>query len=173
MTSIKTHRNSVLFIICLATTLLPFMGSALNLALPLIAKDLSLNAISLSWLVTIFLLVSAILPVPFSKLADKIGRKKVFSLGIIIFILSTLLCYLATTGAVMMAGRLLQGVGSSMLFATNMAILTSVFPANERGKALGINTAVVYISLSSGPFIGGFLTEYFGWRSIFLVSIAT
>jgi len=164
-------RNSVLFIICLATTLIPFMGSAMNLALPLIAKEFSLNAIELSWVVSIFLLSSAILPVPFSKLADRIGRKKIFTLGILVFVLSTFICGFSTSGGVMIIGRLMQGIGASMVFATNMAILTSVFPANERGKALGINTAVVYISLSSGPFIGGILTQNFGWRSIFWVSI--
>lgn len=148
------------------------MGSAINLALPLIAKDFSLDAISLSWIVSIFLLSSAILPVPFSKIADKSGRKKVFIIGIIIFLLSTVACGFAASGAMLIVSRLVQGIGASMMFATNMAILTSVFPANERGKALGINTATVYISLSSGPFIGGLLTHYFGWRSIFFVTAA-
>lgn len=168
----KAYRNTILFIICLATTLIPFMGSALNLAMPIIADEFSLNAISLSWVISIFLLTSAILPIPFSKLADRLGRKKIFITGIVIFIISTTLCGLSNTGAMLILGRLLQGIGASMMFATNMAILTSVFPANERGKALGINTAVVYISLSSGPFIGGILTHYFGWRSIFYVTSA-
>ncbi|NJK94487.1 MAG: MFS transporter [Bacteroidales bacterium] len=156
----------------MATTLIPFMGSALNLALPIIAKDFSLDAITLSWVVSIFLLSSAILPVPFSKLADRIGRKKIFITGIIIFMISTMLCGLSNSGTTLIISRFFQGVGASMMFATNMAILTSVFPPNERGKALGINTAVVYISLSSGPFIGGILTHYFGWRSIFMVTVA-
>jgi EmrB/QacA subfamily drug resistance transporter len=156
----------------MATTLIPFMGSAINLALPIIAKDFSLDAISLSWIVSIFLLSSAILPIPFSKIADKTGRKKIFIIGIIIFLLSTVACGLAGSGVMLIVSRLIQGIGASMMFATNMAILTSVFPANERGKALGINTATVYISLSSGPFIGGLLTHYFGWRSIFFVTAA-
>jgi EmrB/QacA subfamily drug resistance transporter len=171
-TDSKTYRNTILFIICLATTLIPFMGSALNLAMPIIAHDFSLNAISLSWVISIFLLSSAILPIPFSKLADRVGRKKIFITGIIVFIISTILCGLANSGFILIVGRLFQGIGASMMFATNMAILTSIFPANERGKALGINTAVVYISLSSGPFIGGLLTHYFGWRSIFYVTSA-
>ena len=166
----KTYRNSILIIICMATTLMPFMGSAMNLALPLIADEFNLNAISLSWVVSVFLLSSAILPIPFSKLADRIGRKKIFITGIIVFLLSTLMCGMSNSGTTLIIGRLLQGIGASMMFATNMAILTSVFPPNERGKALGINTAVVYISLSSGPFIGGILTYYLGWRSIFFVT---
>lgn len=146
------------------------MGSALNLALPILAKDFSLDAISLGWVVSIFLLSSAILPVPFSKLADRAGRKKIFITGIIIFSVSTLICGFSNSGLTLILGRLAQGIGASMMFATNMAILTSVFPPNERGKALGINTAVVYISLSSGPFLGGILTHYLGWRSIFFVT---
>ena len=66
--------------------------------------------------------------------------------------------------------RILQGIGSAMIFGTAIAILTSVYPLNERGKALGINIATVYIGLSLGPFLGGILTHYFGWRSIFLFS---
>ncbi len=168
----KAYRNTILFIICLATTLIPFMGSALNLAVPIIAREFSLNAISLSWVISIFLLTSAILPIPFSKLADRIGRKKIFIAGIIIFMVSTVFCGASISGLMLIIGRLFQGIGASMMFATNMAILTSVFPANERGKALGINTAVVYISLSSGPFFGGLLTHYFGWRSIFYITSA-
>lgn len=148
------------------------MGSAMNLALPIIAKEFSLNAIFLSWIVSVFLLSSAILPVPFSKLADKTGRKKIFFIGVLIFLIATLYCGFSDSGVALLLGRLLQGIGASMMFATNMAILTSVFPPQERGKALGINTAVVYISLSSGPFIGGILTHYLGWRSIFFVTSA-
>jgi EmrB/QacA subfamily drug resistance transporter len=166
----KSYRNSVLLVICMATVLIPFMGSSLNLALPFIAREFSMNAISLSWVVSIFLLVSAIFPVPFSRLGDMFGRKKVFTTGIIVFTLSSACCGLASSGFVLITSRLFQGLGASMMFATNMAILTSVFPSNERGKALGINTAVVYISISLGPFIGGMLTHYLGWRSIFFVT---
>jgi EmrB/QacA subfamily drug resistance transporter len=168
--SVNPHRHSILYVICLATVLIPFMSSAANLALPLIAKEFSLSAVALSWLVSIFLLVSAIFPVPFSRMADMVGRKKVFFAGIIIFTIATFLCAVSISGAMLILSRLLQGVGAAMMFATNMAIVTSVFPPNERGKALGIITAVVYISISSGPFFGGMLTHYFGWRSIFYVT---
>jgi len=165
-----TNRYSVLFVICLTTILVPFMSSALNLALPIIAKEYSMNAITLSWVVSIFLLVSAIFPVPFSKVADNVGRRKLFLTGILIFTLATLICGFSVSGTLLIVGRFLQGFGASMVFATNMAIVTSVFPPNERGKALGIITAVVYVSASSGPFLGGMLTHYFGWRSIFYVT---
>ncbi|MDP4206970.1 MAG: MFS transporter, partial [Bacteroidota bacterium] len=94
----------------------------------------------------------------------------IFTLGVLFFTISTLLCGLTTSGALLITARLMQGIGASMMFATNMAILTSVFPPEKRGKALGINTAVVYISISSGPFIGGLLTHYLGWRSLFFIT---
>ena len=166
----SADRFSILFVICIATILVPFMGSSLNLALPKIAKEFSMNTISLTWIVTIFLLGSAIFPVPFSRLGDMYGRKKIFSWGIIVFTCSSAFCSLATSGTILISARMFQAIGASMIFATNMAILTSVFPANERGLALGINTAVVYFSISSGPFIGGVLTHFFGWRSIFIVT---
>jgi EmrB/QacA subfamily drug resistance transporter len=142
----------------------------MNLALPVVAKEFSLNAISLSWIVSIFLLTSAILPVPFSRLGDMLGRKKIFLIGVLIFTISSVLCGLSTSGQLLLISRFLQGFGASMMFATNMAIVTSIFPPSERGKALGIITATVYISASSGPFFGGMLTHYFGWRSIFFVT---
>ncbi len=166
----RTNRNSILFVICMATTLVPFMGSSVNLALPIIAKEFSMNAISLGWLVSIFLLSSAIFPVPFSKLSDKFGRKKIFLLGIIVFMLGSILCVVSKSGEMLIVSRFFQGIGAAMMFATNMAIVTSIFPPNERGKALGIITTVVYVSISSGPFLGGMLTHYLGWRSIFIVS---
>lgn len=168
---LTSNRYAVLFVICLATTLVPFMSSAVNLALPLIAKEFSLNVIAQSWVVTIFLLVSAILPVPFSKLADRVGRKKIFLIGVAIFTMATLVCASSSSGEMLISGRFLQGFGASMMFATNMAIVTSVFPPSERGKALGIITAVVYVSISSGPFLGGMLTHYYGWRSIYYSSL--
>jgi EmrB/QacA subfamily drug resistance transporter len=168
----KAYQNSVLFIICMATVLVPFSGSAINLALPMIGKEFSLNAISLSWVVSITLLSSAIFPVPFSRLADMTGRKRIFTIGALVFTVSTFFCAIATTGFLLIVARLFQGIGAAMMFATNMAIVTSVFPPNQRGKALGVITAVVYISISSGPVVGGMLAHYFGWRSIFYVTAA-
>jgi EmrB/QacA subfamily drug resistance transporter len=167
---VGSKRNAILFVICMATTMIPFMGSAVNLALPLIDKDFSMNAIALAWVVSLFLLISAIFPVPFSKLADTWGRKRTFTIGVLVFTLASLVCALSVSGVMLIAGRFLQGLGASMMFATNMAIVTSIFPPNERGKALGIITAVVYISASSGPFFGGMLIHFLGWRSIFYVT---
>jgi MFS family permease len=106
---------------------------------------------------------------PFGKLGDIVGRKKIFSLGILIFTVSTLLIVFSRSFASLIALRTLQGFSSAMIFGTSLAILSSVFPAGERGKALGISVTATYIGLSAGPVIGGILTHSPGWRSIFVL----
>jgi len=160
-------KNSALLVLCLASFLVPFMGSAINLSLPQIGEALSLKAVSLTWISTAYLIATAIFQVPFARLADLIGRKKVFITGILFFGLATLMCGFAPSGTVLIILRGLSGLGCAMMFGTNMAILTAIFPPNERGKAIGINTSVVYAALASGPFLGGLLTHYWGWQSLF------
>jgi EmrB/QacA subfamily drug resistance transporter len=109
--------------------------------------------------------------VPFGRLADIFGRKRIFNYGIWIFTISSLLLALAPSMPLLLLFRALQGFGSAMIFGTGMAILTSVYPAAERGRVLGINVAAIYFGLSLGPTLGGILTQQFGWRSIFLVNV--
>jgi MFS family permease len=129
-----------------------------------------MNAIALSWIITAFLLAAAMLQIPFGKVGDMFGRKKTLAAGVILFLTASVVCAFAPTGIVLIAARFGQGIASAMLFGVTMAIITSVFPASERGKALGINTAVVYFAVASGPFFGGMITHNFGWRSIFFVT---
>lgn len=166
----KVNPGALLFILCLGSSLVPFMSSALNLALPYINKDLSLNAVMSGWVPTSYMLTTAILQIPCARIADMIGRKKVFVWGVVILTVFTVLSGLATTGATLIVYRSLAGIGSAMMFGTSTAILTSSIPAQKRGKAMGILTATVYSSLAAGPFIGGLLTQYFNWHSIFFVS---
>jgi len=170
MIKVKSYRYSVLAVVCLSGALVPFTTSSINLALPQISEELSMNAIALSWIVTAFLLTAAIFQVPFGRVGDMFGRKKVLTTGVIMFSLASIACALSPTGNFLIAARFIQGIACAMLFGVNMAIVTSVFPANERGKALGINTAVVYFAIASGPFLGGMLTHYWGWRSIFVAT---
>lgn len=150
-----------------ASFLTPFMGSAINLAIPSIGKYFNSSALLVSWVVTSYLLASAAFLVPFGRLADIIGRKKVFLLGVLTFSLSSLLCSLARSIEALILFRVLQGIGGSMIFGTGMAILTSVYPPQERGKVLGLNVSVVYVGLSLGPVLGGWLNHNLGWQSIF------
>ena len=164
-------KKYALLIATLASFLTPFMGSSVNIALPAIGKEFSMNSVLLSWISTAYLLAVATLLVPFGRIADIYGRKKIFTVGMLIFLVSSCLTASSTSAQELIAFRILHGIGSAMLFSTSIAILTSVYPSEERGRVLGINVASVYFGLSVGPFFGGLLTEYFGWRSIFLAVI--
>lgn len=163
----STSKKTVLFVATFAAFLTPFLGSAVNLALPSIGKDLDATAIGLGWVISSFILSSAIFLLPFGRLADIIGRKKVFSTGILLFTISTFLIIFSRSITYLIILRIFQGLSSAMIFGTSLAIITSVYQPGERGKAMGINITAVYLGLSLGPIIGGLLTQYFGWRSIF------
>jgi len=164
-------KRSALVVATLSAFVTPFMGSAVHIALPSIEREFGIDAIVLTWIATSYLLAAAISLVPFGRLADIHGRKKIFTYGMVIFTISSFLSAISISAPMLILFRILQGVGSSMVFATGIAILTSVFPPQERGKVLGINVAAVYIGLSLGPFLGGLLTQHFTWRSIFLVTV--
>lgn len=164
------ERRVALIVAALGAFVPPFMGSSFNIALPSIGREFSAGAVILGWLATIYLLASAVFLVPFGKLADIHGRKKIFLAGLVIYSLSSLLCGLTISLEAFIAFRILQGAGAAALFGTGVAILTSVFPPRERGRALGINVSSTYIGLSLGPFLGGLITQYLGWRSIFFLN---
>ncbi|MEN6310907.1 MAG: MFS transporter [Acidobacteriota bacterium] len=160
----------------IAAFLTPFMSSAINVAVPAIGKEFSMSAVALGWVATAFMLPAAMCLVPLGRVADIVGRRKIFALGLGVHTAATALAALAPSGAVLIAARGLQGVGGAMIFGTAIAVLTSIFPAGERGRVLGWNTAATYLGLSLGPVLGGFLVHGWGWRSIFwitaLVSLA-
>ncbi|MCF8012169.1 MAG: MFS transporter [Clostridiales bacterium] len=163
-------KKYTLIAVTTASFLTPFMGSAVNLAIPSIGNEFSSTAVLLSWVVTSYILASAAFLVPIGRIADIIGRKKIFITGTLIFTITSFLCAAAWSVKILIFFRVLQGVGSAMVFATAMAILTSVFPPWERGKVLGINVASVYTGLSLGPVLGGALNHYLGWEFIFYFS---
>lgn len=164
-------KRSALLIATLSAFLTPFMVSSINIALPSIAKDLHMSAVQMSWVPSSYLLAASIFLVPFGRMADIYGRKRIFNYGIWIYTISSLLLALTPSVSLLIFFRTLEGFGSAMIFGTGMAILTSVYPAAERGRVLGINVAAIYLGLSLGPTLGGLLTQHFGWRSIFLVNI--
>jgi MFS family permease len=167
----KYNKNTLLFIIILTSVIHPFLGAAVNIALPDISSEFSMNAVTLSWIPMSFLLSSAVFLVPLGKLSDMAGRKRIFLIGNIIVLLTSLMCALSVSGAMLITIRVFQGIGSAMIFGTGTAIITSAFPPTERGKAIGYNVSAVYFGLSVAPLIGGLLTQAFGWRSLFLVTI--
>jgi EmrB/QacA subfamily drug resistance transporter len=146
------------------------MAASLNLGLPAMGRDLQMGATTLSWVASAYLLSAAVFTVPFGRIADIYGRRRILLYGNAFFALFSLLAFFAPSAAVMLVLRVLQGVAGAMLFSTGTAILTSVFPPGDRGRILGQNVTAVYLGLALGPFAGGFLTQHFGWRSVFLVN---
>lgn len=165
------HRGSVLLTTSVASFATAFMGSALNVALPVIGKTFGMDAVLLGWVATIYILSIAICLVPFGRAADMHGRRRVFTLGVFVFLVGSLFCGLAGSGSMLIALRVLQGIGAAMMFATSSALLSSAYPPGERGRVLGINVASVYVGLSAGPFVGGILTQNLGWRSVFFTGV--
>ncbi|MBN1651253.1 MAG: MFS transporter [Bacteroidales bacterium] len=165
--SSSTEKNSTLLVASVASFITPYMGSATNIALPTIGSEFSSDAITLSWVATAYLLAVAIFLMPFGRIADIYGRKRIFLYGIVLFTLASLLSGLARNMPTLIVYRVLQAIGSAMIFSTSVAMITVVFPPKERGRAMGIAIAAVYLGLSLGPFAGGVLTQYLGWRSIF------
>jgi len=160
-------RRYALFSTTLASFLTPFAVSAMNIAIPVIGQEFKSTAIGLTWIPTSYLLASAVFLVPFGRIADIYGRKKLFLVGMVLYAISSLLCGLANSIELLIIFRVFQGIAGAMIFGTGVAILMSVFPPNESGKVLGINVAAVYIGISVGPVLGGFLTQHLGWESIF------
>ena len=166
-----SEKRAALALALLSSFLTPFMASSINVALPPISDEFSMNAVFLSWVATSYLLAAAVFLVPFGRLADIHGRKKVFIYGMWVFTAASLMCAVAPSATLLIGFRVAQGFGSAMIFGTSVAILSSVYPPNERGKVLGLSVAVVYLGLSLGPSAGGFLTEFLGWRSLFVVML--
>lgn len=164
-------RSCALIISILSSFIPPFMSSSVNIALPAIGSEFSMNAVLLGWIATSYLLAAAVFMVPFGKLADIYGMKRIFIYGLAGYTISSLLAAFSSSSELLIASRVLQGIGSAMIFGSSTAILVHVFPLKERGRVLGINASSVYLGLTAGPFLGGLLTEYLGWRSLFLVNV--
>lgn len=166
----QVNKTLLLAITMVANFFNPFTGAAVNIALPRMSAELGLDAVAMSWVTMAYLLASAVMLVPLGKVADRWGRKAVFLTGNIVFLLASFLCAAATSGAFIIVMRVFQGLGTSMMVSTSMAILMSAFSPRERGKVIGINVASVYIGLSAAPVLGGILTQTLGWRSLFLIN---
>ncbi len=166
-----TNKNLVLVICSLMCFFLAFPAYGLNIAIPTIGKEFNADVILLNWVVTLSILTTGVFLLPCGRLADIIGIKKVFTLGLIIFIPFSILTIFSTSIYMLLIFQMIQAIGLSMVFSTYIAFISEVFPAKERGRALGINVGVLYFGFSISPFVCGFMVEHFGWRSIFLIAI--
>lgn len=163
-------KKAVSLVAGLSSFLTPLAFASVNIALPTIGTEFSLNAVALNWVTTANLLAAAALLVPFGRIADIYGRKKIFLMGVILGAIVSFFCFFSRSGSWLIACQAFLGLSNAMIFGTGVAMLTSAYPGKERGRALGINVAAVYIGLSIGPFVGGMLIKQFGWRSIFLLN---
>lgn len=163
----KTSRGAVLGVVCLAQFLMPFMMSAVGIALPEMGREFTASALQLGLVETAYVMSASICLLAMGRLGDIHGRRRVFKLGLVLFTVAGGIISMAWSIHSIIFFRLLQGIGGAMVMATGMAMVVSVFPAAERGKALGIVVASVYAGISLGPFIGGHLVAGFGWRSLF------
>lgn len=160
-----------LAMVLLNALMTPLMLSAVNVGLPAIARDLAMSAVLLSWVQMAYLMASAMFVLVFGRMADMLGRKRLFLAGTAGVILTSLLAALATDAGTLIAARFLQGIGAAMLYATQVAIVSSIFPPERRGRAIGLTAAMIYLGLTIGPLLGGAVIDQFGWRAAFLAHI--
>jgi EmrB/QacA subfamily drug resistance transporter len=161
---------SILAIVATTSFMGTFLISSVNIALPAIEKSFQLNAVTLSWVVTSFLLATAMFLLPFGRWGDLTGIRRLFKTGVVIFTLSSLVCGLAVSGTWLILFRFVQGIGAAFTSTTGPAILVSAFLPQHRGRVLGFSVSAVYLGLAFGPFAGGYITQFLGWRSIFYVA---
>ncbi len=169
----KIYKNRML--ILLNVVLMTFMacldGSIVNVALSDMSKKLSVSTGAITWVVTAYLAVIAATILIFGRLGDMLGKTRIFKWGIIGFTAGSLMCGLADSFMFLVAARIVQGIGAAAFMATNQGIITHVFPANERGRALGISGTFVALGTMVGPPLGGFIVDSFSWKYIFLINL--
>jgi EmrB/QacA subfamily drug resistance transporter len=163
----KALQKATLYTVMTTSFMSTFMGSSVNLALPSMSHTFGSSAIMTSWVVTGYLLASAVFLLPLGRVADIYGRRQVYLSGTVLYTVFSLATALSFSMPMLIACRILQGISAAMIFSTGMAILTSVYPPQKRGQALGLSVAVTYLGLSTGPVLGGIMNHYLGWRSIF------
>ena len=141
------------------------------IALPNIALIIHTSLLSLVWIAIGYWVVTACVLLTFGRFSDMFGRVKLYNIGFVFFTIGSALCSISNTGESLIIFRIIQALGAAFLFSNSAAILTDVFPENERGRALGLNQVSIVIGSVIGLAFGGFLTSYLGWRSIFWVNI--
>jgi EmrB/QacA subfamily drug resistance transporter len=167
----KNYRWYVLATVSIGTFMATLDSSIVNVALPTISRQLYSNLSTLQWVVTAYLLtISSFLPV-FGRIADLLGRKKIYSLGFLIFTLGSVLCGMAQNIWFLVGMRVIQAVGASMLMSNSSAIVTAIFPAQERGRALGLIGTVVALGSLTGPALGGIIIGLVSWHFIFFINL--
>ncbi len=168
----QANKWVVLMLVALGAFMTTLDSSIVNIALPAIAHAFGVGVSgAIEWIIIGYLIVIAAFLLTLGRLADMLGRKPIYEAGLVIFVLGSIFSGAAPSLAILIIARLFQGVGGACIFAVNTAMITSVFPASERGRALGLNAVFVALGVSAGPTIGGLITQYLTWRWIFFVNV--
>lgn len=167
----KKEKYAVLLASSVAIFITPAMGTMVNLALTSIGIEYGIGTHDLGWISTAFFIFSVMFLVPAARASNMYGKKKIFVLGLVLTMLGNLSCLFSFDLFTLCACRAITGIGAAFISCSGVSMITEVFVRNERGAALGINTAAVYLGSSLGPVIGGFLTDVLGWRSIFYIIV--
>jgi EmrB/QacA subfamily drug resistance transporter len=168
----RNRKVAILATCCLSLLIVSMDATIVNVAIPAIRSDFKASPTQLQWVIDVYTLVLASLLMLSGTTADRFGRRRVFQIGLSLFALGSLLCSLAPTIEVLIAARLLQAVGGSMLNPVAMSIITQTFSGRvERARAVGVWGAVVGISMALGPIVGGVLIDLFNWQSVFLINL--
>jgi EmrB/QacA subfamily drug resistance transporter len=165
------NRMLILINVVLMTFMACLDSSIVNVALPVMSKKLSVSTGAISWVVTVYLVTISATILIFGRLGDIKGKTGIFKFGIILFTLGSLMCGISNSFVLLIISRVVQAIGAAGAMATNQGIITHVFPANERGRALGITGTFVALGTMVGPPLGGFIVDVFNWKYIFLINV--
>lgn len=166
----KKVQRAALLVAVLTAFLTTFSASCMNMSVPNMESDFQVSAVAIGWVITAYIITTAAMSVPFGKIADAKGRRKVMLVGVAGYAIASLCLVFVPTFSLMIVFRIIQGMFASMLFATNNAILISVYPPQKKGQMLGISISSTYVGLAAGPVLGGLLNHNVGWRSIFVIT---
>ena len=167
----RSPKKAAILVATLSCFIIPFMASSINVALPSIGSEFAMGLILLGWVNNAFLMATLAFMIPFGRLGDIYGCKKIFTKGYFVLLTASLLIAISHSSAMLVTYRVLQGLACAMIAATVTPMMISVVPASERGRVIGIITAAVYFGQSTGPFLGGIITQHLGWRFIFWFNI--
>lgn len=166
----KPPHPLAIYVIPLSSFITPFLGTAVNIALPDIGREFHADVVALGWVTTAYFVATGILVLPVSRLGDQFGRRRFYLTGLLLVAGSGFFAGLVSGIPSLIVLRVVQGIGGALIFGTANAIIAAVFPPEKRGRSLGINAMSVYLGMSCGPFLGGILVHHLGWRSIFLLT---